>query len=337
MKLIVILCLTAAVLGAAVDGTVVNQTTAQPQPGVPVTLLSMGSAGPEPVANVKSDAQGKFHFDQPSTGPQLLQAVHEGVTFNLMLQPGAPTSGLTFPIYNATSKPGTAKVTEDIVLLQPGASEMTVQEIIVFQNDGKLVYQDAANGTVRFFVSGSAASPARVTVTEPSGLPLDQSAEKTGQDNVYKIVYPIKPGQTRIDIGYSVPYTSPGAFSGRTLQKDTPMRLAVPQGVSLKGDGLQLLGQDPQSQASIYSVKSLDYKVELEGTGSMAAASSDQEDSGSSFSEILPRIYDNSYAILGLAFGILLLGFIMLYRRDAAPVPAPATPKPAAPRSKRRR
>src|ERR1017187_10432020 len=56
---------------AAVDGTVVNKTTGQPQSGATVTLYKLGQAGMESVESVKSGAQGKFHIDQTPQGPHL--------------------------------------------------------------------------------------------------------------------------------------------------------------------------------------------------------------------------------------------------------------------------
>ena len=73
------------------------------------------------------------------------------------------------------------------------------------------------------------------------------------------------PGDTTFEVSYRLPFSSPGSFSGRAVQKDAPLRLAVPAGVTLKGEGLELLGQEPQSKASIYSVKTADYKVEIAG------------------------------------------------------------------------
>jgi hypothetical protein len=85
----------------------------------------------------------------------------------------------------------------------------------------------------------------------------------------------------------------------------------APLGVTLKGDGLQPPRQDPNTRASIYEVKGREYKVELEA----AAAGGGEQDSGPSLDQILPRIYGSVYSILGLAFGVLALGFVLLYRR----------------------
>jgi hypothetical protein len=56
----------------------------------------------------------------------------------------------------------------------------------------------------------------------------------------------------------------------------------------------------------------------LAATLCAATAASAEEESGPSLDQILPRIYDSAYAILGLTFAVLALGFVLLYRMDAA-------------------
>jgi uncharacterized protein affecting Mg2+/Co2+ transport len=134
---------------------------------------------------------------------------------------------------------------------------------------------------------------------------------------VYKVDFPLPPGETRFDFSYSIPFKNPGTFSGRILHRDGAVNLVVPAGVSVKGAGVAPVGQEPQTKAAIYSLKAPNYTVELEGTGTMAATPVDQEGPGSSLDEIPPRIYGSLYPILGLSLGILALGFVLFYRMGA--------------------
>jgi len=131
---------------------------------------------------------------------------------------------------------------------------------------------------------------------------------------VYKVDVPVQPGETRFDISYTVPFSSPGVFAGKALDREGRVWLVAPQGVTLKGDGLQPPRQDPSTRASVYEVKGREYKVEL-----AAAAASSEQENGPSLDQIMPRIYGSVYPILGLAFGVLALGFVLLYRMSAAP------------------
>src|SRR6476660_3417773 len=106
--------LAVSIASAAVDGTVTNRTTGKPQAGATITLYKLGENGLESVESVKSDAEGKFRIDQNLQGPRLLQSAYDGVTYNHMLPPGSPTTGVALDVFDSAKQPGEAKVTEQI-------------------------------------------------------------------------------------------------------------------------------------------------------------------------------------------------------------------------------
>jgi hypothetical protein len=310
------LLVTAISACAAIDGTVINKTTGKPQPGATVTLYKLSQAGPEQVESVKSDSQGKFHIskDAEGPGPRLVQASYADVTYNRILPPGSPSNDVTVDVYESSKQPGAAKVEQHMVLVEPVRGELIVSESYVFRNDGKTSYNDPDGGTLKFYLPPAANGAVKVNGTAPQGMPVPQAADKTSAPNVYKVGFPIKPGETRIDVSYVVPFTAPGPFEGKILYKGGPTRLVAPAGVTLKGDGVLSLGQEPRTQATIYEVKTKDFKIEISGTGSLRQAESSEEASQPSFEEIQPKVLGNMKWILALAFGILTLGFILLYR-----------------------
>ena len=331
------LCLTAVPLFAAVDGTVVNRTTGQPQSGATVTLYKLGQAGMESVESVKSGAQGKFHIEQTPQGPHLIQTAYDGVTYNHMLPPGSATSGLTLDVYNSAKQPGSAHIARHAVIFQPGGAELSVNEWFIFNNTGVTTYNDPDGGTLKFYLPPAAKGIAQVKATAPQGMPIDRAPDKTKQKDVYKVDFAIKPGETTIQVNYVVPYSSGAVFEGKTVaQSDEPTLLAVPNGITLKGEGVEARGQDPRSKALIYSVKSAAYKVEIAGSvPAAAAADAESGDSGPSVEEVSPKILQQNVKwILALALGILALGFILLYRAQPA---AAAADKSAKGKNDRRR
>ena len=167
------------------------------------------------------------------------------------------------------------------------------------------------------------------------GIPIQRAAEKTKEANVYSIDFPIKPGETRIDLTYSFPFTPPARFVSKVLHKGGPVRLVAPAGVTLTGAALKQIGQEPSTQATVYELAGADYDVEIQGTGTLRAAEGAEEEGGPGIQQIGARVYDRFYTILGLAFLILLLGFILLYRRSPATAQIPAAPTPQ-PKRKRR-
>src|SRR5437899_6761110 len=103
MKKLAGLLLVAAPLFAAVSGVVTNRTTGAPQANTTVTLYKFGQGGMEPADSTKTDAQGKFSIDKDvqAPGPKMVRVEIDGVTYNKMLSPGTPTTGIVLDVYNA--------------------------------------------------------------------------------------------------------------------------------------------------------------------------------------------------------------------------------------------
>lgn len=320
---------------SAVNGTVTNRTTGKPQPGATVTLYKLGENGLESIESVKSDAQGKFQISSDLQGPRLIQTAYDGVTYNHMLRPGAPTTDVILDVYNSSKNQGDAKVLTHMVLLEPTAGDLNVSESYIFRNNGKTTYNDPSGGTLKFFLPETARSAVEVNATAPQGMPIRRAPEKTDQPHVYKVDFPIKPGESRIDVNYSLPFQPPGEFESKVLFKGGSTRLVVPPGVALKGYNVESLGQEPRTQATIYNVKGASFKVQIEGAGTLRRAEAEaDENGGPSIEEIKPKIYTHLTWILVLALSILTLGFILLYR---APKPAEAPITPKAKNERRRR
>lgn len=313
---------------AAIDGTVINRTTGKPQSGATVVLFRLGDAqGMAPTGSATTDASGRFAIDQAAGGPVLLQATHDGVAYSHMVQPGGPATGIQIEVFNVSRQPVGVKLSQHMLLLEPAAKEMVVNETYIFQNSGTATFRDASAGTLKFYLPASAKGIVQVTATAPKGMPIRRNAEKTAQADVYKLDFPIKPGETKIDLAYLVPLGSPATFEGRTVEKGAPTRLIVPSGVVVRGEGVESLGQEPTLKANVYGVSRESYKVELEGTGSLrASAEPAEEGQGQSFEQILPRVYGNVELILALAFSILALGFALLYK---ARIPDSVPTRPA--------
>ena len=97
-------------------------------------------------------------------------------------------------VFDVTAKPSAAKVADHVLFIQPDSNAVQVNEIIEYQNNSNLTYNDPKNGTVRFFLPTAAKGEAQVTVSTGNMMPLQKSADKTSQANVYSVDSPIKPG-----------------------------------------------------------------------------------------------------------------------------------------------
>ena len=317
MRLLLILLLILPAAHAAVNGTVVNGTSGKPQPEAAITLYSLSQSGMTPVRTVQTDSTGAFHMEDTPQGPHLIEAVYSGVAYNRMLQPGADTTGLELEVFDSSSNSSGSEVSQHMVLLEPMGGILHVNEIIVISNQGRLTYNDPDNGVLRIYLPRQISGSPRLTVTAPRSMPLERNILETDTAEIYKIDFPIKPGETRFDLTYALPAPESGVFSGKVLHGGSPVRLVAPSGVTLTGDEISLIGTEPGTQASVYDVPGSEYSVEIEGSGQLATPESASTGGGQDIQRIPARIYSRAYEIVGLALVVLLLGFILLYRRSA--------------------
>jgi len=210
---------------------------------------------------------------------------------------------------------------------------MQVNEGFVYQNDGKTTWNDPDRGTLQFELPAAAQGKVEVNVRAPGGLPIRRAPDPLGKPNQFKVDFPIKPGESTIELTWAMPFQSPGVFTDHILAKASVLRVVAPTGVEFKGSDVALLGQEPTSKANIYSVKGPDLQFEVQGTGLFnqqgdQGGDSGGSGSGQSLSENLPKLYglltaNSSFAqsvmavkwILLTVLGMLALGFILLYRK----------------------
>jgi len=322
-----LLLLFALPLAAAVTGTVINRTTGAPQAAATVTLYKFGQSGMEPVTGTKTDAQGQFTINQnpAGPGPAMLRVEIDNVTYNHMLPPGTPTTGITLDVFNASRQPQAVKISKNMLLFQPSSGgQMTVNETFLVDNSSKTTWVDPVNGTLRFYLPAAAEGKVEATAAAPDGMAVPIPTAKTAAPQVYAAKFEIKPGETRFDLSYTVPYTTGTAYAGKIATADENTYLVAPEGVTLEGGGLQDLGEEPRTHAHIFGLAANAYRIKL--TGAVAASATaaepadsaaDSQDSGSRIEVILPRVNGKAKLIVGLALAILGLGFVLLYRAQA--------------------
>jgi len=330
MKRLAVFFVTAASLCAAIDGTVINGTTGKPQPGVNITLVKPGQQGMQTIGTTVSDASGHFFFekDQPGGGPQLLQALYSGVNYNKLMTPNIPTSNVELNVFEATKLPAVARVTQQMMLIEPSTGSIAVSENVIIQNDSATTYSNPATGSLRFFLPPPANGQVRVQVQGPQGMPLPRAAERTETEGIYKVDYPIKPGETQFEVDYALPVGSPFTFRGEVVNikgmPAGPMHLIVPAGVTLSGKDLQNVGTEPKTQANIYTVIAPSaFSADISGVGSLRTPETTQPDQSDSpqVTEGQPQIYRHMGWLLSLALAILAVGLVFLYTNS--PVRAP--------------
>lgn len=327
MRLALAFLMCATTLFGAIQGTVINKTSGQPQPGVTVTLTRLGQGGMQPGGSATTDAQGRFSIDEDAASAHILQAVWQGVSYNLSLQQGTSARNLELAVFDASPKVSAVEVMQHMILIETNGEELVVNETVIYQNDSQTTWFDPKEGTVRVSVPDGVAE-VRARVVSPGGLPVERPL-KRGK-GVVAIDAPVKPGETRFDFTYRVAVKEPITLAGRIYHESSNVRFVIPDGIGVQGDGLENLGVEPRTRATVYGLNADSYKLSITGTGQLSAAEP-QPDEGSRISVIAPPGYDRVWKwALGLTLAFLALGFWAQYLKS------PQAAAPGAPGGKRK-
>lgn len=328
MKLLAFCFLTSvSCLLAAIEGTVINGTTGKPEPSVKVSLVQPGANGMQSIASSTSDASGKFSIDHElPPPPALLQADYKGVTYTQVQPPGRPPTGIQFQIYETAAKPPEGMQMAHLLMIEPSPTSLEISETFLIRNQSSTTFQDSSNGTAQFYPPKGAADKIEVSVTPPTQMTIRRTAEKGAKAGAFKINYPVRPGETRYDMHYTLPISD--TLSGKVVAGERPTTIVTPLSVRLSGDGIKEMGIEQEVQARLYQVTAPSYSVKIEGTGSIRERQQggsaqgnvppDEDPGQPKTTEIMARVYDRMYWVLGLTFGILALGGTLLFRKGTA-------------------
>ncbi|MEO5923889.1 MAG: hypothetical protein ABIR70_08695 [Bryobacteraceae bacterium] len=323
MKYGLAMLLVALPVFAAVNGVAVNGTTGKPQADVAINLVQPGQNGMQQLGQVKSGADGSFNIDANiPPGPALLQSTYQGVTYTQALPPGSPTTGVRVNVFQSTATPPEGMKTQHLILLEPSATNLRVSETFLTNNTSNMTFQDAVNGSIRLYLPEGAPTDLKVSI-DSTGVPIQRPLEKGKQPGQYKVSYALKPGDTRFDLEYTIPATA--TFALKVFSNDPPVKLVTAGSVTLSGDGISDLGQEPSTQARVYGFKGNSFKVGILGVGSIrtpqdqpTAAPGEESGAPKCCEEVPARVNKQAAWVLGIALTILLLGGMLLFRRGTA-------------------
>jgi hypothetical protein len=337
-----------------VAGIIHNGTTGKVAPGVQVILIQL-QGGMKPVATTKTDAQGRYQFDNPllGQGPMLLRAVYRGVLYHEPVTPG--TTSVNMDVFEPTTKSSAIAVTAHAVIVQPDGPNLSVDEEYNIDNDSKPPLAFYRSGGTFRFVLPAGAQLSQVEAGIASGLPVIQTTTDVGE-NEKAITYAFRPGSSRVGITYTVPY--PGNQTLLSLSSPYPVsRLAIfaPPSMQVNGQDFAPAGSEQGFNAYMRQSIAADtpIAVSISGTappptdnGDAAAADNSQNpsvnshvDDGAQSAPVatvttLPARLDSlTWIVVGGFAALFALGLIFVWRQpQVAPASAgPETPAPQPP------
>jgi hypothetical protein len=216
VKLLMFVLVAASLVSAqTLTGTVKNSTTGKPASGDEVVLLSLGQ-GMEEAGRTKADAKGNFSFDlKNSQGPHLVRAIHQGVTYHRMAPPG--TTSIEVEVYDVGKKIEGINVVADIMRIQTEQGQLEIMRQFAVENTSKPPRTQMNERNLEFYVPEGAKIVDGSAMTE-GGNPLTTAPVPVDDKKTrYAFLFPLRPGMTRFEVAYQLPYTGNANIDPKTI------------------------------------------------------------------------------------------------------------------------
>ena len=191
-----------AALAATITGTVTNRTTGRPAAGDKVTLLQQGMTE---LASGTTDGKGNFSINAPAAGPYLLRVMQDGASYYEAASEGTPVN---VDVYSAGAH--VVGVTTEVLMLRaqtdPSGAVLNVTEDFVVKNASKPAMTQFSKAPFNVYLPEGAVVEA-TAAKGPNGMPTAEELKPQSEKGLYSVMFPIKPGETQIEIAYHIPYT----------------------------------------------------------------------------------------------------------------------------------
>src|SRR5438105_6399652 len=227
-----LLCFFAQSFAANITGSVTNKTVGHPSAGDDVVLLKL-SEGMQEAARTRTDAQGKFTVPVPDDGGQhLVRVTHQGV--NYFKPAPAGTTAVQLDVYDAGKQVEGVAGRADIMRVQADNGQVTVTQLFVLQNGSKPPRTQMSERSFEFTLPDGAIVDASLAAG-PGGMPVNSPPVPTGEKNRYAYIFPIRPGETKFQLSYHIPYSGSFSFQPEMFTPMEDVVVMLPKSMQFSG------------------------------------------------------------------------------------------------------
>lgn len=266
----VALCILSGSLWAAnITGTVNNKTLDKPSAGDEVVLLKL-SEGMQEASRTKTDSQGRFTLPVPDDGGQhLVRVNHQGVNYFKPVPAG--TTSVQVDVYDSAKQVQGVNGRADITRVQADNGQMNVTELFVLQNDSKPPRTQMSERSFELTLPQGAVIDGSLAAG-PGGMPVN-SAPVPVEKNRYAYVFPIRPGETKFQVSYHLPYSGNFSFQPQILTPTQDVVVMLPKSMEFKGGATDFVSGGEEKGMTIYVAHNVaagkQLAFSISGTGQM--------------------------------------------------------------------
>jgi 5-hydroxyisourate hydrolase-like protein (transthyretin family) len=220
-------------LAESITGTVINKTTNKPAAGDDVVLIRL-QQGMQEASRTKTDSKGRFTLDVPDKGIHLVRVTHDKANYFRPAPEG--TQSVEVEVFNAAAKVEGISGEADVMRIQTDESGkgLRVVENFFVKNESSPPRTQFSDRPFEFYLPDGAVVEGSAALG-PGGMPVQASPVPLGDPNHYAFIFPIRPGETRFQITYKLPYNGSFKFAPRMVMPTDTIAVMMPKSMTFKG------------------------------------------------------------------------------------------------------
>ena len=263
---------------APITGTVTNKTTNKPSGGDDVVLIAFAQ-GMQEAARTKTDAQGHFTLEIPDQGMHLVRVDHQKAAYFEPVPPGTKTVNVS--VYDVAPRVDGVSTEADVMRIETTPQGLHVVQNYFVKNESNPPRTQFSSRAYEIYLPPDAKLEASAAMG-PAGMPVSSSPMKVPDDpGHYAFIFPIRPGETRFQLSYTLPYNGSYKFTPRVSMATDNVAVILPKSMEFSG-GAPFQQADVDATAQTFLARhvqpSQDLAFMVSGQGSMPR---DSEQAGS--------------------------------------------------------
>ncbi len=221
-----------AASAASITGVVTNRTTGKPSVGDTVALIRL-QQGMQVADQAKTDVRGHYVLQVTDTDPMhLVRVTHDGANYFKAAPPGTRTADVE--VYNAAEKVKGISTEADVQRMETDQNGLRVTENFFVKNVSSPPMTQFGPRAYQIYLPKDAQIVSAAALG-PGSMPVQATPMPLGPPGAYAFVFPIRPGETRFQIAYHMPYSGSFQFEPRVTTPVDNFALILPKTIQFAG------------------------------------------------------------------------------------------------------
>ncbi|MDQ2924212.1 MAG: carboxypeptidase-like regulatory domain-containing protein, partial [Acidobacteriota bacterium] len=217
-----------------ITGVVTNRTTNKPAAGDDVVLIRL-QQGMQESTRTKTDSRGRFTLVVPDDGLHLVRVTHDKANY---FQPALPgTQTVDIDVYNAAAHVKGVRGEADVLRIQTEAGDKTLRVVENFfiKNESSPPMTQFSDRPFEFSLPEGAVVDGSAALA-PGGRPVQAAPVPLPEKGHYTFLFPIRPGETRFQVTYHVPYNGSLKLTPQPSMTTDTIAIMLPRSMGFKAD-----------------------------------------------------------------------------------------------------